>query len=86
MLTISVWPRRLKEFLLTHSLYKSPRRFTYSWAGRDHREDGDPGAGGGGRSPSFEDARCAENHDRSGMMAVVNTSVTCVTPRDVIPS
>ena len=26
MLTISVWPRRLKEFLLTHPLYKSPRR------------------------------------------------------------
>ena len=25
MLTISVWPRRLKEFLLTHPLYKSPR-------------------------------------------------------------
>ena len=24
MLTISVWPRRLKEFLLTHPLYKSP--------------------------------------------------------------
>ena len=26
MLTISVWPRRLKEFLLTHPLYKSPQR------------------------------------------------------------
>ena len=26
MLTISVWPRRLKEFLLTHPLYKSPNR------------------------------------------------------------
>ena len=25
MLTIHVWPRRLKEFLLTHPLYKSPR-------------------------------------------------------------
>jgi hypothetical protein len=24
MLTIHVWPKRLKEFLLTHSLYKSP--------------------------------------------------------------
>ena len=24
MLTISVFPRRLKEFLLTHPLYKSP--------------------------------------------------------------
>ena len=24
MLTISVWPRRLKEFVLTHPLYKSP--------------------------------------------------------------
>ena len=24
MLTIHVWPRRLKEFLLTHPLYKSP--------------------------------------------------------------
>ena len=28
MLTISVWPRRLKEFLLTHPLYKSP---WYQW-------------------------------------------------------
>ena len=27
MLTISVWPRRLKEFLLTHPLYKSPNFF-----------------------------------------------------------
>ena len=27
MLTIHVWPRRLKEFLLTHPLYKSPRGF-----------------------------------------------------------
>ena len=27
MLTISVWPRRLKEFLLTHPLYKSPTAF-----------------------------------------------------------
>lgn len=27
MLTISVWPRRLKEFLLTHPLYKSPDSF-----------------------------------------------------------
>ena len=26
MLTIHVWPRRLKEFLLTHPLYKSPNR------------------------------------------------------------
>ena len=26
MLTISIWPRRLKEFLLTHPLYKSPDR------------------------------------------------------------
>jgi hypothetical protein len=25
MLTIHVWPRRLKEFLLTHPLYKSPK-------------------------------------------------------------
>ena len=25
MLTIHVWPRRLKEFLLTHPLYKSPQ-------------------------------------------------------------
>ena len=25
MLTIHVWPKRLKEFLLTHPLYKSPR-------------------------------------------------------------
>lgn len=24
MLTIHVWPKRLKEFLLTHPLYKSP--------------------------------------------------------------
>ena len=28
MLTISVWTRRLKEFLLTHPLYKSPIAFT----------------------------------------------------------
>ena len=28
MLTISVWPRRLKEFLLTHPLYKSPNKKT----------------------------------------------------------
>ena len=27
MLTIHVWPKRLKEFLLTHPLYKSPLRF-----------------------------------------------------------
>ena len=27
MLTISVWPRRLKVFLLTHPLYKSPFAF-----------------------------------------------------------
>ena len=26
MLTIHVWPKRLKEFLLTHPLYKSPQR------------------------------------------------------------
>ena len=26
MLTISAWPRRLKEFLLTHPLYKSPMK------------------------------------------------------------
>ena len=25
MLTISAWPRRLREFLLTHPLYKSPK-------------------------------------------------------------
>ena len=25
MLTIHVWPKRLKEFLLTHPLYKSPQ-------------------------------------------------------------
>jgi len=24
MLTIHVWPKRLKQFLLTHPLYKSP--------------------------------------------------------------
>ena len=30
MLTISVWPRRLKEFLLTHPLYKSPSFLSYS--------------------------------------------------------
>ena len=29
MLTISVWPRRLKEFLLTHPLYKSPIRHEF---------------------------------------------------------
>ena len=28
MLTISVWPRRLKEFLLAHPLYKSPPTYT----------------------------------------------------------
>ena len=27
MRTIHVWPRRLKEFLLTHPLYKSPSLF-----------------------------------------------------------
>ena len=27
MLTIHVWPRWVKEFLLTHPLYKSPRCF-----------------------------------------------------------
>ena len=26
MLTIHVWPKRLKEFLLTHPLYKSPKK------------------------------------------------------------
>ena len=26
MLTIHVWPKRLKEFLLTHPLYKSPEK------------------------------------------------------------
>ena len=26
MLTIHVWPKRLKEFLLTHPLYKSPTK------------------------------------------------------------
>ena len=33
MLTISVWPRRLKEFLLTHPLYKSPRQFHHGTHG-----------------------------------------------------
>ena len=28
MLTIHVWPKRLKEFLLTHPLYKSPERWS----------------------------------------------------------
>ena len=28
MLTIHVWPKRLKEFLLTHPLYKSPTKMT----------------------------------------------------------
>ena len=47
MLTIHVWPRRLKEFLLTHPLYKSPglrpitktdtARSTSSTKRRDHR-------------------------------------------------
>lgn len=35
MLTIHVWPRRLKEFLLTHPLYKSPikkRSVTFAFA------------------------------------------------------
>lgn len=27
MLTIHVWPRWVKEFLLTHPLYKSPNQF-----------------------------------------------------------
>ena len=27
MLTIHVWPKWLKEFLLTHPLYKSPSRY-----------------------------------------------------------
>ena len=42
MLTISVWPRRLKEFLLTHPLYKSPReRIPVHWhAGRRCRFKG----------------------------------------------
>ena len=31
MLTISVWPRRLKEFLLTHPLYKSPSALLLSF-------------------------------------------------------
>ena len=31
MLTIHVWPRRLKEFLLTHPLYKSPRHTPYKF-------------------------------------------------------
>ena len=36
MLTISVWPRRLKEFLLTHPLYKSPvERLTRTSYGTD---------------------------------------------------
>ena len=34
MLTIHVWPRRLKEFLLTHPLYKSPSPVG-SWVHRD---------------------------------------------------
>jgi len=29
MLTIHVWPKRLKEFLLTHPLYKSPQNPSY---------------------------------------------------------
>ena len=29
MLTIHVWPKRLKEFLLTHPLYKSPQFTVY---------------------------------------------------------
>ena len=36
MLTIHVWPKWLKEFLLTHPLYKSPFRFSSSrLKGRD---------------------------------------------------
>lgn len=27
MLTIHVWPKRLKEFLLAHPLYKSPNQY-----------------------------------------------------------
>lgn len=29
MLTIHVWPKWLKEFLLTHPLYKSPEESTF---------------------------------------------------------
>ena len=36
MLTIHVWPRRLKEFLLTHPLYKSPRFIYRFYAGIMH--------------------------------------------------
>ena len=30
MLTIHVWPKWLKDFLLTHPLYKSPNAFGFS--------------------------------------------------------
>lgn len=33
MLTIHVWPKRLKEFLLTHPLYKSPSLFGFDLKG-----------------------------------------------------
>ena len=35
MLTIHVWPKRLKEFLLTHPLYKSPLNQKLQNRGRD---------------------------------------------------
>ena len=38
MLTIHVWPKWLKEFLLTHPLYKSPK-FVLSWAARTKCRD-----------------------------------------------
>ena len=34
MLTIHVWPKRLKEFLLTHPLYKSPCKYENRAAGK----------------------------------------------------
>ena len=42
MLTIHVWPKRLKAFLLTHPLYKSPNfqpRMGKAWA---RQQDGRP--------------------------------------------
>ena len=38
MRTIHVWPRRLKEFLLTHPLYKSPPSVQNLDAGRINRD------------------------------------------------
>ena len=45
MLTIHVWPKRLKEFLLTHPLYKSPGVWPKAYKNSAHA----PGAAPRGR-------------------------------------